>query len=144
MGIIKKLFGRELVGWSQESETEIYPITHVGAVYDENNSPLSNLLQSINQRISDVSGGSSHVSINYLWAFTVASTDSEAVSLLNVDEMADVIFERLDGDNNGYIEYEEFLRACIDKKTLMTKENLKYAFKFLDKDNSKTLDTKNY
>ena len=58
-----------------------------------------------------------------------------------VDEMADVIFERLDGDNNGYIEYEEFLRACIDKKKLMTKENLKYAFKFLDKDNTKTLNT---
>ena len=56
-----------------------------------------------------------------------------------VDEMADVIFERLDGDNNGYIEYEEFLRACIDKKSLMTKENLKFAFKFLDKDNSNTL-----
>ena len=57
----------------------------------------------------------------------------------DVDEMADVIFERLDGDNNGYIEYEEFLRVCIDKKSLMTKEKLKYAFKFLDKDNSKTL-----
>ena len=57
----------------------------------------------------------------------------------DVDEMADIIFERLDGDNNGYIEYEEFLRACIDKKGLMTKENLKYAFRFLDKDNTKTL-----
>ena len=56
-----------------------------------------------------------------------------------VDEMADIIFERLDGDNNGYIEYEEFLRACIDKKIIMTKENLSYAFKFLDKDNTKTL-----
>ena len=56
-----------------------------------------------------------------------------------VDEMVDVIFKRLDGDNNGYIEYEEFLRACIDKTHLMTKENLKYAFKFLDKDNSRTL-----
>ena len=56
-----------------------------------------------------------------------------------VDEMVDVIFGRLDGDNNGFIEYEEFLRACIDKKSLMTKENLKYAFRFLDKDNSKTL-----
>ena len=56
-----------------------------------------------------------------------------------VDEMVDIIFERLDGDNNGYIEYEEFLRACIDKKHLMTRENLKYAFKFLDKDNSRTL-----
>ena len=56
-----------------------------------------------------------------------------------VDEMVDVIFERLDGDNNGYIEYEEFLRLCIDKKKLMTKENLKYAFKFLDNDDTKTL-----
>ena len=56
-----------------------------------------------------------------------------------VDEMTDVLFGRLDGDNNGYIEYEEFLRACIDKKSLMTKEKLKYAFRFLDKDNSKTL-----
>ena len=56
-----------------------------------------------------------------------------------VDEMADVIFDRLDGDNNGYIEYEEFLRACLDKKSLMTRENLKYAFKFLDTDHSKTL-----
>ena len=58
----------------------------------------------------------------------------------DVDEMADAVFQRLDGDNNGYIEYEEFLRACIDKKTLMTKKKLKYAFKFLDKNNSNTLD----
>ena len=57
-----------------------------------------------------------------------------------VDEMVDIIFQRLDRDNNGYIEYEEFLRLCIEKTKLMTKENLKYAFKFLDKDNSKTLD----
>ena len=57
----------------------------------------------------------------------------------DVDEMADVVFQRLDGDNNGYIEYEEFLRACVDKKTLMTKKKLKYAFKFLDKNNTNTL-----
>ena len=56
-----------------------------------------------------------------------------------VDEMVDVIFNRLDGDNNGFIEYEEFLRACLDKKNLMTREKLKYAFRFLDKDNTKTL-----
>ena len=61
----------------------------------------------------------------------------------DVDEMADAVFQRLDGDNNGYIEYEEFLRACIDKKTLMTKKKLKYAFRFLDHDNTKTLNVKN-
>ena len=57
----------------------------------------------------------------------------------DVDEMADAVFQRLDGDNNGYIEYEEFLRACVDKKTLMTRKKLKYAFKFLDKNNTNTL-----
>ena len=60
-----------------------------------------------------------------------------------VDEMADIIFQRLDGDNNGYIEYEEFLRACMDKTKLMTRENLKFAFKFLDRDNTKTLNVNN-
>ncbi len=56
--------------------------------------------------------------------------------------MAEIIFQRLDGDNNGFIEYEEFLKACVDKKTLMTKKKFKYAFKFLDKTNSNTLNAK--
>ena len=46
------------------------------------------------------------------------------------------LFILLDGDNNGYIEYEEFLRACVDKKTILSDENLIYAFKFLDKEKS--------
>ena len=56
-----------------------------------------------------------------------------------VDNAIDDIFLMLDGDNNGYIEYEEFLRACIDKSSALNNDNLKYAFKFLDKDNSGTL-----
>ena len=56
-----------------------------------------------------------------------------------VDKVIDDIFLMLDGDNNGYIEYEEFLRACIDKSSALNNDNLKYAFKFLDKDNSGTL-----
>ena len=53
-----------------------------------------------------------------------------------VDKVIDDIFLMLDGDNNGYIEYEEFLRACVDKKTILSDENLIYAFKFLDKEKS--------
>ncbi len=56
-----------------------------------------------------------------------------------VDKAIDDIFLMLDGDNNGYIEYEEFLRACIDKSLALNNDNLKYAFKFLDKDNTGTL-----
>ena len=58
----------------------------------------------------------------------------------NVDNVIDDIFLLLDGDNTGYIEYEEFLRACIDKKKILNDDNLLYAFKFLDRDNTGILD----
>ena len=44
------------------------------------------------------------------------------------------IFYLLDADNNGIIEYEEFLRATLDKKKILTENNLKYAFSFFDKE----------
>jgi calcium-dependent protein kinase len=53
-----------------------------------------------------------------------------------VEEKINDIFLLLDGANHGYIEYEEFLRACLDKTKVLCKENLVYAFNFFDKDNS--------
>ena len=58
-----------------------------------------------------------------------------------VNKVVDHLFTLLDGDNNGFIEYEEFLRACIDKKIILTSTYLKYAFKFLDKEKTGTLNT---
>jgi len=58
-----------------------------------------------------------------------------------VDKVVDHLFRLLDGDNNGFIEYEEFLRACIDKRTILKSTYLKYAFKFLDKEKTGTLNT---
>jgi len=60
----------------------------------------------------------------------------------NIDEIeqkVDNLFKILDADINGFIEYEEFLRACIDKKELFNDAYLKYAFKFLDKNNTNVL-----
>ena len=48
----------------------------------------------------------------------------------------DQIFNSLDGKNHGDIEYDEFLRAALDRKKLLTDDNLKYAFHFFDKENN--------
>ena len=38
----------------------------------------------------------------------------------------------IDVDGNGFIEYEEFLRAGLDKKVILTENNLKTAFQMFD------------
>ena len=48
-------------------------------------------------------------------------------------EINDIYF-MLDGADRGFLEFEEFLRACLDKKKLLSDENLLYAFNFFDKD----------
>ena len=44
--------------------------------------------------------------------------------------------EIIDVDGNGFIEYEEFLTGSLDKKKILTKENVQAVFKTFDKDDS--------
>ena len=44
----------------------------------------------------------------------------------------DGIFAMLDGDNKGYINYEEFLRATLDRKKILDENILNYAFNYFD------------
>lgn len=48
----------------------------------------------------------------------------------------DGIFSHIDADNNGYIEYEEFVRAALDKDKFLTEDIMKFAFAYFDKDGS--------
>jgi calcium-dependent protein kinase len=48
----------------------------------------------------------------------------------------DRIMSLIDNDQNGFIEYEEFLRACMNKEKILTNENLLAAFNVFDKDGS--------
>ena len=48
----------------------------------------------------------------------------------------DEIFSLLDGDNNDYIDYEEFLRATLDRRLFVNDNALNIAFKFFDKENT--------
>ena len=49
------------------------------------------------------------------------------------EKEAKTIFKKLDGNDNGFIECEEFVRAGIDKKLIKNKKVLKFMFDFLDK-----------
>lgn len=60
----------------------------------------------------------------------------KVLELKNYKKEIDDIFKKLDSDNNGFIEYEEFVRASINKEALVTDEILKFAFNFFDKDGS--------
>ena len=45
-------------------------------------------------------------------------------------------FSLIDGEKKGYINYEEFLRACLSRKKILTDNILKYAFSFFDSNNT--------
>jgi len=55
------------------------------------------------------------------------------------DIEVDNIFKSIDHDNNGYIEYEEFLRATIDRNLLLSESNLRHAYDLFDLDKSGTI-----
>lgn len=60
----------------------------------------------------------------------------EYLNSANPDKETNKIFDVVDNDNNEYIEYEEFIRACIEKEHLLGEKILKYTFDFFDKDGS--------
>ena len=50
----------------------------------------------------------------------------------NLEQEVDRVMNIIDVDGNGFIEYEEFLRAGLDKKVILTQDNLKTAFQMFD------------
>jgi Ca2+-binding EF-hand superfamily protein len=52
----------------------------------------------------------------------------------NLKDDIDKIFENLDTDGSKYLEYEEFVRAAIDKSIFLTDDSMKFAFNYFDKD----------
>ena len=57
----------------------------------------------------------------------------------NMEEDAKKIFENLDEYSSGYLEYEMFIRAAINKKIFLTEDTLKFTFNFFDKENTKKI-----
>ena len=53
-----------------------------------------------------------------------------------VKEKVDIIFANIDTDFNGFIEYEEFVRAAVNSSIFMSQNYLKFAFNYFDRDSS--------
>lgn len=53
--------------------------------------------------------------------------------------LVDKIMQHVDSDNNGVIDYTEFLRATVDMKKLLSEQNLINTFQLFDIDNSGTI-----
>ena len=53
-----------------------------------------------------------------------------------VKEKVDIIFANIDTDFNGFIEYEEFVRAAVNPAIFMSLNYLKFAFNYFDRDSS--------
>jgi len=58
--------------------------------------------------------------------------------LLNEDEV-DKLFDDVDSDKNGFIEYSEFIVATMNQKKNLSEEKLTAAFKLFDIDNNGTI-----
>ena len=55
------------------------------------------------------------------------------------DEMTELIFNKVDNDGNGFIDYSEWVIGTIDKKDLLTEDKLRIAFNLFDKDGGGSL-----
>lgn len=55
------------------------------------------------------------------------------------DKEIDEMFDRVDADGNGEIDYSEFVIASMNDENLLTEEKLRMAFKRFDKDGGGTL-----
>ena len=57
-------------------------------------------------------------------------------TILKGDSSIEGLLKNIDSDNNGYIGFEEFLIASINKEKILTEKNLKLAFDVFDRDKS--------
>ena len=64
---------------------------------------------------------------------------SERYKSRTLEKDVDQIYKNLDMDNNGYIGYEEFVRAAVNKEYFVRDNVLRFAFRYFDKDNSGTI-----
>lgn len=67
---------------------------------------------------------------------------TEYTKFMEEDQASDEVnrmMKEIDTDKSGYIDYTEFLKAALDKKKNLSRDNLRQAFNLFDKDKSGTI-----
>ena len=83
----------------------------------------------------EMSGGNKNYLINKK---TFSNKMGQVCNYLSKEEIED-LFDKIDDNGTGNIEYEELIRALTDKEKLLSDKNLKEAFLFFDKDKNGTI-----
>lgn len=75
----------------------------------------------------------------YKELMSMKGEDVNKLDMNTIEAEVDSVLASVDFDNNGYIEYSEFLTVAMDRKTLLSRERLQRAFKMFDVDGSGTI-----
>ena len=84
------------------------------------------------QIFMDITGGDKHFLIKKNTFITRMTQVCKNLSKKDIEDL----FDSIDENETGNIEYEELIRALTDKEKLLSDKNLKEAFEFFDKDKS--------
>ena len=127
---LKKIFRNKspnLLGKKQTSKFKEMVIAYIGL-----NFPDKAEAQKARKIFLEISGGNKHYLIT---KDTFVSRFEKVFNNLTKNEI-EQLFDSLDQNKTGNIEYEELIRALSDKQKLLSGKNLGEAFKFFDRDNN--------
>ena len=126
--ILKSLFKRKTFELSQKkSKFKDVVIAYIALNFSDHNEE-----KQARQIFMEMTGGDKHFLIQ---KSTFVSKMGQICKDLDKKEIED-LFNSIDENDTGNIEYEELIRALTDKEKLLSDKNLKEAFAFFDKDNN--------
>ena len=127
---LKKMFnkkGTQLRGKKKSSKFRDVVIAYIALNFSE-----QDVEKKAKQIFMEMSGGNKHYLIT---KDTFVPKMEKIFKGLTKNEIEE-LFDSIDENETGNIEYEELIRALTDKEKLLSDKNLKEAFNFFDKDNS--------
>ena len=130
--ILKTLFRRKTIELRDKKRSKFRDvvIAYISLNFSEQNEE-----KQARQIFMEMTGGDKHFLIK---KNTFVSRMGQICKDLDKKEIEE-LFNSIDENETGNIEYEELIRALTDKEKLLSDKNLKEAFAFFDKDNNGTI-----